>query len=813
VRAPSIDIGRGAVLAGRYQIEAVIGKGGSGVVLRAFDRVTQGLVAVKILNPAFAQDPRWVERFSRELRLGRQMQHPHVCRVFDIGEADGHWFLTMELAGKGTLRSSVGAAAAERPLDDRLADARAAIAGLAALHGAGIVHRDVKPDNFLRMDDGRLVLSDFGLATNSSDPTMFTVMVGTPSYMAPEVVLGEPATARSDVWSLGVVMHELVFGERPSFEATDRGHRLRVPAARKLSRVERAVVALCAACLVENAARRPTNAQELVARFEQALRGRIARTARPVIDQWPRWAAPAIIVGVLVAWTAVRGRWWTSAAASSALPVHSNAIVEPTGVALDWKQRGHTLASFEEKVHCLSWVDGARALRVVVGSPRRAIDIDATTKARRPSPLASETYAVGCPQQSKRGSVLFERFDEEGRRQIMLSQDEREEHSARRIAEGADPLWLPNGDEFVFDVDGAHAAVFSLPSMTSSLVSGDAPPSSFLVDKAVSADGSSLALRYMDQWSHKHVRTYALPSLQLADSMTFKSGVLGLAYWGDRARLLVAWSASGGSTLAEVDFRAHGARRWAIVSDRDIGLPVASGGEIAFKTVRYRGNVWRVRDGQLGERLTDDGFTMGADLSPNGDLISEHVGNDGTVALQYIPKGSSPRIVTAGPSDFSPQFLPDGSGWLYVDGEARAIRRCTLGRCETVHAAADYPYFPTASPDTKLIAYVTKVNRERLMVLESDGGTRDLGPALSDCAPRWSSSHLLWVLRGTNRDPRWVEVNADTGEKTGRSASPGPRLDSVRDCPFVLDPPGTLHPLGVVTKSWEDNDVRVISED
>ncbi|HTA20488.1 MAG TPA: protein kinase, partial [Polyangia bacterium] len=97
VRATSIEIIRGSVLAGRYQIEAVIGKGGSGIVLRAFDRVAQVAVAIKILKPDLAADPRWIERFSRELRLARQIQHPNVCRVFDIGQADGHWFITMEL--------------------------------------------------------------------------------------------------------------------------------------------------------------------------------------------------------------------------------------------------------------------------------------------------------------------------------------------------------------------------------------------------------------------------------------------------------------------------------------------------------------------------------------------------------------------------------------------------------------------------------------------------------------------------------------------------------------------------------------------
>ncbi|HET6284303.1 MAG TPA: hypothetical protein VFH73_25325, partial [Polyangia bacterium] len=101
VALPPVELERGEVLAGRYQIEAVIGKGGSGLVLRAFDRITQTPVALKILNAELAAEPRWAERFSRELRLGRQIQHPNVCRVFDIGEADGHRFMSMELATGG----------------------------------------------------------------------------------------------------------------------------------------------------------------------------------------------------------------------------------------------------------------------------------------------------------------------------------------------------------------------------------------------------------------------------------------------------------------------------------------------------------------------------------------------------------------------------------------------------------------------------------------------------------------------------------------------------------------------------------------
>ena len=212
-RAPEIQ--PGDLLAGRYQIEAMLGKGGSGVVLRAFDRVSATVVAVKVLKPGLTHDPRWEKRFQRELRLGRPIRHPNVCRIFDIGDADGYRFLTMEFATGGTLRDLIKKNQPLRPLPERLADAAGAIAGLAAIHGAGIVHRDVKPDNMLRMDDGRLVLSDFGLATDLPDSTMVSVFVGTPHYMAPEVREGDPATTRSDVWSLGVVLHEIFFGRRP----------------------------------------------------------------------------------------------------------------------------------------------------------------------------------------------------------------------------------------------------------------------------------------------------------------------------------------------------------------------------------------------------------------------------------------------------------------------------------------------------------------------------------------------------------------------------------------------------------------------
>ncbi len=273
VRERTPDIERGMVLAGRYQIEEVLGKGGSGLVLRAFDRAAQMLVAVKVLKQELVHDPRWSMRFARELRLGRMIRHRNVCRIFDIGEGDGYRFLTMELATGGTLRDLVKKGSPLRPFAERLADARAAISGLSAIHEAAIVHCDVKPDNMLRMEDGRLVLSDLGLATDVSEAAAVTSVVGTPRYMAPEIRAGEPATQGSDVWALGIALHEIFFGKRPVERASNgtEGYSKR-PAPLTSTPIARAMLSLCESCLAEIPVERPANANAVGRLFEAARR-------------------------------------------------------------------------------------------------------------------------------------------------------------------------------------------------------------------------------------------------------------------------------------------------------------------------------------------------------------------------------------------------------------------------------------------------------------------------------------------------------------------------------------------------------------
>ena len=373
---PEVD--RGDVLAGRYQVEAVIGTGGSGRVLRVFDRVARTPVALKILRPEFAADPVWTERFSRELRVGRQIQHPNVCRVFDIGEADGNRFLSMELATGGTIRAQLEAAQLKakseagtpptpRTLEDRIADARAVIDGVAALHAADIIHRDLKPENILRMGDGRLVVSDFGLATDPGAGPATTIMIGTPRYMAPEVVMGDPATSRSDVWALGVVLHEIFFGHRPdrSVVRHDYRHFTLPPVTslkeRRPGRALRPVLGRKPPCP-------PASAAQVRREFRMALLGRRAGAGTDVRNRvvWGAFALATLITLGSCATAAAAAPWHRPRRSRRRLPVST---CESIGTPVNWSKGSTKLAAFPGKLHCFSLVDGGRKVRAIWGGP------------------------------------------------------------------------------------------------------------------------------------------------------------------------------------------------------------------------------------------------------------------------------------------------------------------------------------------------------------------------------------------------------------------------------------------------------------
>jgi predicted Ser/Thr protein kinase len=216
----------GAMLAGRYRIIALLGKGGMGEVYRADDLTLEQPVALKFLPDGVAANESALARFHNEVRIARQVSHPNVCRVYDVGEMEGHVFLSMEYVDGEDL-ASLMRRIGRLPADKGVEIARKLCAGLAAAHEKGVLHRDLKPSNIMLDARGQVLLTDFGLAGLAAQISGAEVRNGTPAYMAPEQIAGKEVTTQSDIYALGLVLYEIFTGKRP-FEANSMAELARV---------------------------------------------------------------------------------------------------------------------------------------------------------------------------------------------------------------------------------------------------------------------------------------------------------------------------------------------------------------------------------------------------------------------------------------------------------------------------------------------------------------------------------------------------------------------------------------------------------
>ncbi|MCB0895967.1 MAG: Stk1 family PASTA domain-containing Ser/Thr kinase [Nocardioides sp.] len=218
VRDPAPDHLTGRVLDGRYRIGARIARGGMASVYEATDLRLDRTVAVKVMHPGLGDDDEFAARFVREARSAARLSHPNVVAVYDQGDDHGTVFLAMELIDGITLRDVIRKEA-PMPPGRAVALIEPVLSALAAAHRAGLIHRDVKPENVLIADDGRVKVADFGLARAVSADTQHTatggVLIGTVSYLAPELVVDGRADARADVYAAGVVLFELLTGTKP----------------------------------------------------------------------------------------------------------------------------------------------------------------------------------------------------------------------------------------------------------------------------------------------------------------------------------------------------------------------------------------------------------------------------------------------------------------------------------------------------------------------------------------------------------------------------------------------------------------------
>jgi CHASE2 domain-containing sensor protein len=208
---PSPDMPR----ARRFEFRRLLGRGGMGSVYEGHDRILDEPVAIKLMLRAALQDTDMFERFLREVKLARRVTHPNVARVYDFVEEEGQQFIAMELLQGQTLRSRNDAS--KLPPVEAVKVAREVARGLEAVHKVGVIHRDLKPDNIMLVPGRGAVVMDFGVArgTDQLKSTSTGAMIGTPQYMSPEQFHGQPVDARSDLYSLGLILYEMLEGQVP----------------------------------------------------------------------------------------------------------------------------------------------------------------------------------------------------------------------------------------------------------------------------------------------------------------------------------------------------------------------------------------------------------------------------------------------------------------------------------------------------------------------------------------------------------------------------------------------------------------------
>jgi tetratricopeptide (TPR) repeat protein len=331
----------GTILGGRYEILQALGEGGMGTVYKARDRELDRLVALKVIRPDLARNPAIIQRFKQELILARQVTHRNVVRIFDLGEADGIKFITMEFIEGQDLRSLLLQHKKFSP-EEATEVIRQVCLALDAAHSEGVIHRDLKPQNIMRDAQDRIVVMDFGLARSlqSDGMTQTGALIGTMEYMSPEQGLGQELDQRSDLFTLGLIFYELLSGQVP-YKADSalasllkRTQERAAPVSSLENKVPRALSDIVGKCLERDPKLRYSSAKELLTDLEAWQGKSAAKSIRlPAVQPWGQdipWvliSVAAVVIILAAAGFLLRGKLFGPRANGPAGPVASLAIL------------------------------------------------------------------------------------------------------------------------------------------------------------------------------------------------------------------------------------------------------------------------------------------------------------------------------------------------------------------------------------------------------------------------------------------------------------------------------------------------------
>jgi eukaryotic-like serine/threonine-protein kinase len=300
----------GDVLGGRYEILQLLGEGGMGAVYKAMDRELDRPVALKLIRPQLAANPSILARFKQELLLARQITHRNVIRIYDLGDADGVKFITMEFVEGEDLRTLIHEKK-KFPPEEAVEIIQQVCRALEAAQSVGVIHRDLKPQNIMREKSGRILVMDFGLArTMEGDGmTQTGALVGTMEYMSPEQALAKNLDQRSDLFTVGLILYELLSGQTP-FHAESaiasllkRNQERAIPVSQCDATIPSALSDIVSKCLEREPDMRYQTASELLQALEAWQGNRAGATLgfQPVVGPWARTIHWPLLAGIATA--------------------------------------------------------------------------------------------------------------------------------------------------------------------------------------------------------------------------------------------------------------------------------------------------------------------------------------------------------------------------------------------------------------------------------------------------------------------------------------------------------------------------------
>jgi len=340
LETPTKELTTGSTFAGRYQIIEELGKGGMGKVYKALDTEIKEKIALKLINPEISADKRTIERFQNELKFARKISHRNVCRMYDLNKEEGSYYITMEYVSGEDLKSMIGMMG-QLSGAKAISVARQVCEGLTEAHRLGVVHRDLKPQNIMIDKEGNARIMDFGIARSlkAKGITGAGVMVGTPEYMSPEQAEVKEVDQRSDIYSLGVILYEMVTGRVPFEGETPLGiamkHKSEMPKdPRELnSQVPSDLSRMILRCMEKDKEKRYQSAGEVRSELENIEKGiptteRMVPTSKPITSKEitvtfspKKLLIPALVVAALVIATVLIWKPWSQ---KEAVPIPSD---------------------------------------------------------------------------------------------------------------------------------------------------------------------------------------------------------------------------------------------------------------------------------------------------------------------------------------------------------------------------------------------------------------------------------------------------------------------------------------------------------